>query len=141
MNRVDLIGRLVRDPELRMTNNGIAVTSFRLAVDREFTDQNGQHGADFIDIVCWRKQAENVNKYMTKGRRLAVSGRLQTRNYESQDGQKRTAVEVVADHVEFIDWGTGNQATGGTHNSTGSGSETDPSSYGADVGADNDLPF
>jgi single-strand DNA-binding protein len=137
MNRVDLIGRLVRDPELRMTNNGIAVTSFRLAVDREFSDQNGQRGADFIDIVCWRKQAENVSKYMKKGLRVAVSGRLQTRNYETQDGQKRTAVEVVADHVEFIDWGGGASQDAGRE----AGVTNNPSDFGQDVGSDNDLPF
>ncbi|NLB18980.1 MAG: single-stranded DNA-binding protein, partial [Syntrophomonadaceae bacterium] len=103
LNRVILIGRLTRDPELRYTGNGIAVCSFSLAVNRPYASQGGERQADFIDIVAWRGLAENVANYMTKGRLVAVEGRLQVRSYENQEGQKRKAVEVVADSVKFLE--------------------------------------
>ena len=103
LNRVVLIGRLTRDPELRYTStNGIAVATFTLAVDRRFT-QGQQREADFIHIVTWRAQAENCAKYLGKGSLVAVEGRLQIRSYEDRDGQRRTAAEVVADSVQFLD--------------------------------------
>jgi single-strand DNA-binding protein len=103
LNRVVLIGRLTRDPELRYTStNGIAVATFTLAVARRFT-QGQQREADFIPIVTWRAQAENCAKYLGKGRLVAVEGRLQIRSYEDRDGQRRTAAEVVADSVQFLD--------------------------------------
>ena len=103
LNRVILIGRLTRDPELRILPNGIPVASFTLAVDRPFTNQQGERETDFIDIVVWRKQAETVSNHLTKGRLVAVEGRLQVRTYETQDGQKRKVAEVVADTVRFLD--------------------------------------
>ncbi|NLU50450.1 MAG: single-stranded DNA-binding protein [Syntrophomonadaceae bacterium] len=105
LNRVILIGRLTRDPEMRYTPNGIAVSRFTLAVNRPFTNQMGERDADFIDIVTWRQLAETCANYLGKGRLVAVEGRLQARTYEAQDGQKRKVVEVVADTVKFLDKG------------------------------------
>ena len=102
MNKVILIGRLTRDPELRYTSSNIATASFSLAVDRNFTNQNGEREADFINIVVWRKQAENCKNYLTKGSQVAIDGRIQTRSYDGQDGQKRYVTEVVADNVQFL---------------------------------------
>lgn len=103
LNRIILIGRLVADPQLRYTQNGVAVTSFTLAVDRPFTSQNGEREADFIDIVTWRKQAEVCANHLNKGRLVAVEGRLQIRSYDDQNGIRRKAAEVVADQVRFLD--------------------------------------
>ena len=102
MNKAILIGRLTRDPEMRTTSSGIATTTFSIAVNRNFTNQNGEREADFINIVTWRKQAENVAKYCTKGSQVAVDGRIQTRTYDAQDGTKRYVTEVVADNVTFL---------------------------------------
>lgn len=114
MNKVFLIGRLTRDPELRYTSSNIATASFSLAVDRNFTNQNGEREADFINIVVWRKQAENVKNYLTKGSQVAIDGRIQTRSYDGQDGQKRYVTEVVADNVQFL--GTRSNNNGGESN-------------------------
>lgn len=103
LNTIVLIGRLTRDPELRYTPSGTAVCSFSLAVDRPFTNQQGERETDFIDIVVWRREAENVAQHLTKGRMAAVQGRLQIRSYETQDGQKRRVAEVIADTVRFLD--------------------------------------
>ena len=102
MNKVILIGRLTRDPELRTISNGTATTSFSLAVNRNFTNQNGEREADFINCVAWRRQAENIAKYCVKGTQVAVEGRIQTRSYDAQDGTKRYVTEVVADNVTFL---------------------------------------
>ena len=99
LNRVILIGRLTRDPELRYTPQGTAVCSFSLAVNRKFNREE----TDFIDIVAWRGLAENCASYLSKGRLAAVEGRIQVRTYENQEGQKRKAVEVVADDVRFLE--------------------------------------
>lgn len=103
MNKVFLIGRLVRDPELRYTSSNIPVASFSLAVNRNFTNQNGEREADFINIVVWRKQAENCKNYINQGSQVAIDGRLQTRSYDDQNGQKRYVTEVIADNVQFLD--------------------------------------
>ena len=102
MNKVFLIGRLTRDPELRYTGNNTAVASFALAVQRNFANQQGEREADFFNITVWRKQAENVKNYLTQGSQVAIEGRLQTRSYDDANGQKRYVTEVVADNVEFI---------------------------------------
>ena len=102
MNKVFLIGRLTRDPELRYTGNNTAVASFSIAVNRNFTNQSGEREADFINIVVWRKQAENVKNYLTQGSQVAIDGRIQTRSYDDQDGKKRYVTEVIADNVEFL---------------------------------------
>lgn len=101
INRVVLMGRLVADPELKTTNTGISVTSFRIAVDRSYVKAGEERKADFLDVVAWRQTAEFVCRNFSKGALIAVDGQLQSRNYETKDGQKRTAVEVVADNVSF----------------------------------------
>ena len=104
LNRIILMGRLTRDPELRYTQSGTAVASFSLAVDRDFTDKStGQRDTDFIYIVAWRNTAEFVSKYFSKGRVAVVEGRLQIRDWQDRDGNKRRSAEVVADHVYFAD--------------------------------------
>lgn len=103
LNKIFLQGRLVSDPELRNTNNGTAVASFRLAVDRDYKNQNGEKDVDFINIVAWRGSAEFVSRYFTKGRMALVEGRLQMRGYTDRDGNKRIAAEVVASNIYFGD--------------------------------------
>lgn len=103
LNRIILIGRLTRDPELRYTQSGVAVASFTLAVNRNFKNAQGENEADFIDIVVWRGQAEHCANYLGKGRLVALEGRLQVRTYETQEGQKRKVAEVVADSVKFLE--------------------------------------
>jgi len=109
MNRVDLVGRLTRDPELRHTTSGRAVCQINLAISRTFTNQNGEREADFINVVVWDKQAENVSKYVTKGRLVSVEGRLQSRSYDDKDGKKVYVTEVVASSVQFLSAGGNNQ--------------------------------
>lgn len=155
MNRIVLVGRLTADPELRYTQSGIAVGRFTLAVDRPFANQQGDRDTDFIDIVVWRKQAENCANYLQKGAMAAVDGRLQIRSYETQDGQKRRATEVVADRVEFLErprrgpGGAGDQspsvgdaAGSRTRSAQGQGSSADNQSdeFEDDLDLDN-LPF
>jgi single-strand DNA-binding protein len=103
LNSVILIGRLTKDPDLRYTPSGQAVTTFSLAVDRGYQNQQGQKETDFINIVTWAKQAENVAQYCKKGRLVAVEGRIQTRNYENNEGKKVYVTEVVADNVKFLE--------------------------------------
>jgi len=110
MNVVVLIGRLARDPELRFTPSGVAVASFTLAVDRPFTNQQGERDTDFIDIVAWRKLAETVAEHLQKGRLVAVEGRLQIRSYEDREGIRRRSSEVVANDVRFLDWPGSNRS-------------------------------
>lgn len=102
INRVVLIGRLTRDPELRRTAQGDAVTSFTLAVNRSFTNADGQQQADFINCVVWKKTAENVERYCSKGSLVGVEGRLQSRTYENNQGQTVFVTEVVCNSVQFI---------------------------------------
>lgn len=101
INRVILMGRLCGNPELKHTNSGAAVSSFRIAVDRGYVKQGEERKADFFDIVCWRQTAEFVCKFFRKGSLIAVDGQLQSRNYQTKDGQNRTAIEVMADQVSF----------------------------------------
>lgn len=103
LNQVVLLGRLTASPELRHTQSGVAVTTFRLAVDRDFKDKDGEKKADFLPVVCWRGTAEFVARYFSKGRLVAVCGRLQVREYTDKDGNKRSITEIVADNVYFGD--------------------------------------
>jgi single-strand DNA-binding protein len=103
MNRVVLVGRLTKEPEMRFTPNGVAVTTFTLAVNRPFQNANGEKETDFINIVVWRKQAENAANFLKKGSLAGVDGRIQTRNYEGQDGKRVYVTEVVAESVQFLD--------------------------------------
>lgn len=101
LNRTILVGRLTRDPELRTTQSGVNVASFTLAVNRTFTNAQGEREADFINIIVFKKQAENVNKYLSKVSLTGVDGRLQTRNYENKEGQRVYVTEVIADSIQF----------------------------------------
>ena len=103
INRVVLVGRMTRDPELRRTPQGDAVTSFTLAVNRNYTSRDGQQQADFINCVVWRKPAENVERYCSKGSLVGVEGRIQTRSYDNSQGQKVYVVEVICDSVQFLE--------------------------------------
>ena len=121
LNHITIMGRLTRDPELRRTQSGTAVTSFSLAVDRDFKDKNtGEKTTDFIDCVAWRGTAEFVSRYFSKGRMAVVDGRLEIRDYTDRDGNKRRAAEVVAESVYFGDSNNGNRgADNGYNNQSG----------------------
>ena len=123
MNRVDLVGRLTRDPELRHTTSGRAVCQLNLAINRTFTNQNGEREADFINVVVWDKQAENVSKYVTKGRLVSVEGRLQSRSYDDKDGKKVYVTEVIANSVQFL-------SAGGSNNQPSAVAESNPFDFG-----------
>ena len=139
LNRVILMGRLVSDPELKTTASGISVTSFRIAVDRNYVKQGEERKADFIDIVCWRQQAEFVCRYFGKGAMIAVDGQLQSRTYQAKDGTNRYVTEVVAENVSFTgerrdNSGFGGQSYGGQNygnQSYGSQSYGSQQPYGA----------
>lgn len=127
LNRVILIGRLTRDPELRYTPAGVAVTQFTIAVDRPFTSQGGEREADFIPVVTWRQLAETCANYLRKGRLTAVEGRIQVRNYENNEGKRVYVTEVIADNVRFLE--SPNREGGG-----GSGREESSSNGGGNSG-------
>jgi len=132
MNRVFLIGNLVRAPELRYTPSGTAVADLRLAVNRDFTTQTGEKRQEtsFLTVVVWGKQAEASGEYLDKGSPVLVEGRLQTRDWETKDGQKRNAVEVVAERIQFLGRGKGAAAPVGA-----------PEAGGAMAEADDEVPF
>ena len=115
LNHIVLMGRLTRDPELRRTGSGVAVASFTLAVDRDYAAQGAEKETDFVDIVAWRNTAEFVSKYFAKGRMAVVTGRLQIRNWQDKEGNKRRSAKVVADNVYFGDSKRDN-ADGGSFN-------------------------
>ena len=148
MNKVILIGRLTKDPELRYTQSGTAVAGFTLAVDRRFANQNGEREADFVNCVAWNKAAEFVAQYFYKGKQMALEGRLQVRSYDGNDGQKRWVTEVVAEQIEFVGSkndgsNNSNGRNGNTNSSSGSSSGNNPyAGLGQEVMFDdNDLPF
>ena len=103
MNKVQLVGRLTKDPEIKLTTNQVKFCTFTLAVDRRFKDANGQRQADFISCVAWKQTAEFIQKYFGKGSRIGICGSIQTRNYETDDGKKVFITEVVADEAEFVE--------------------------------------
>ena len=109
INRVILVGRLTKDPEYRQTPSGVSVATFTLAVNRSFTNSQGEREADFINVVVFRKQAENVSKYLSKGSLAGVDGRIQSRSYENNEGRRVFVTEVVADSVHFMDSKGSNQ--------------------------------
>ena len=153
LNRIIIMGRLVRDPELRRTQNGTAVTSFTLAVDRDFKSQSGEKETDFIDVVAWRGTAEFVCNYFTKGRMAVAEGRLQIREWKDRDGNNRRTAEVVADNVYFADSKRDAESAGsysgapayGSAPSYGGGSYAqashEPSGFAEIDDQDGDLPF
>lgn len=161
MNRVVLVGRLTKDPELRYTPNGVPVATFTLAVNRSFTNQQGEREADFINCVVWRKPAENVANYLKKGSLAGVDGKVQTRNYEGQDGKRVYVTEILAEAVQFLeprnsnsgDNNQGNTNTGGNSYNSNSRKQQQNNNYtrveddpfandGKTVDiSDDDLPF
>ena len=142
LNRIVIMGRLTRDPELRRTGNGTAVAALTLAVDRDYKSQSGEKETDFIDVVTWRSTAEFVSKYFTKGRMAVVEGRLQIRDWTDKDGNKRTTAEVVADQVYFGDSkpkenGEGEPPAYGDDPLAGAGNGFDvPPGFAPDFGSD-----
>lgn len=151
MNNVSLVGRLTRDPELRSLSDGRAVVNFNLAINRTFTNATGEREADFVPVVLWNRQAENLVKYCTKGSQVAVSGRIQTRSYDHSDGTKRYVTEVVAENLTFLS--SRNDGTSNKHNTQAVGQNNNevPTSdinedpfkdFGSEVVlSDDDLPF
>ena len=146
MNRVQLIGNLTRDPETRTTGTGLTVCSFTLAVNRRMKKQDGTQETDYINVTAWRALGENCAKYLSKGKKAGVSGSIQTRTYEAQDGSKRHAFEVVADEVEFLS-PVGGSAQRGNSGSVGtsvnySGDQAATAQAATTVQAETDeLPF
>ena len=136
LNRTIIMGRLTRDPELRRTGSGIAVTSFSIAVDRDIAPQGQEKETDFFDCVAWRNTAEFIAKYFTKGRMIAVDGKLQTRSWTDKDGNKRRTVEIVADNAYFGD----SKPQGGSHGSSYGNSATG-GSYNAPAPADQNAGY
>lgn len=134
LNKIIIMGRLGKDPELRHTQNGKPVASFSLAVDRDYKDQSGNRETDWIDVVAWNNTAEYVSKYFTKGRVAVVSGRLQIRAWTDKDGNKRRNAEVVADNIYFGDSQKAQQSGGDAPG------EFVPGEF-ADLPGDGDLPF
>lgn len=149
LNKIFIMGSLTRDPELRRTQNGTAVTSFTLAVDRDFKNADGTKDTDFIDVVAWRNTAEFVSKYFSKGRMIVVSGSLQSRKWQDRNGQNRISWEVIADNVYFGD--SKRDSAGDMGGSYAAPAYTAPDGgYSAPVGGptgfteiedDGDLPF
>ena len=135
LNRIIVMGRMTRDPELRRTNSGTAVASFTVAVDRDFKSQSGEKETDFIDVVAWRNTAEFASKYFSKGRMAVVEGRLQIRDWTDKDGNKRRIAEIVADSVYFGD----SKRDGG--DTVQSEPQSEPQSGFSEVEDDGDLPF
>ncbi|HHC6385795.1 TPA: single-stranded DNA-binding protein [Staphylococcus aureus] len=140
LNRTVLVGRLTKDPELRNTPNGVNVGTFTLAVNRTFTNAQGEREADFINVVVFKKQAENVKNYLSKGSLAGVDGRLQTRNYENKDGQRVFVTEVVADNVQFLEPKNNTQQQNNNYQQQG---QTQSGNNPFDNNADSieDLPF
>ena len=132
LNHIVIMGRLTRDPELRRTGSGIAVTSFTLAVDRDFAPKDGgERETDFIDCVAWRQTGEFVSKYFTKGRMAVVSGRLQIRGWTDKDGNKRRSAEIVADNVYFGDSRRDSESGNSSYGNNSYGGNNSSNSYSA----------
>ena len=133
MNKAVIVGRLTKSPELRYTQTNIASVAFTIAVNRNYKNANGEYDADFIPVVAWRGLAETLSKHLKKGARVAISGRIQTRSYDGNDGQKRYVTEVIADDATIIDWGSD---TG-----TPDGETTTAAPAGFTPVDDDDVPF
>ena len=137
LNKIFIMGRLTRDPELRHTQSGTAVASFSLAVDRDFKEQDGSRVTDFIDCVAWRSSAEFVDKYFSKGRMAVVEGRLQIRDWTDKEGGKRRSAEVIADNVYFGDSKPKEDGAPSADADFGA----PPSGFTPDFGDDSEMPF
>ena len=145
INNVVLVGRLTRDPELRFTSNGSAVATFNLAVNRNFTNQSGEREADFVNCVIWRKPAESLANYAKKGTLIGVVGRIQTRNYENQQGQKVFVTEVVCDNFQLLERRDSSESQSNNSSSQNSSSfkdTSDPFGNSSQIDINDDsLPF
>lgn len=143
MNRIILLGRLTKDPEVRYTNTGKVVCQFTLAVDRPFANQEGQREADFIPVVIWGKQAETCGNSLTKGQRALVEGRLQIRSYDGKDGNKHWITEVIADRFEFIERKSdfANRPAAPAASPASAPSAGNAGSFGPTVPFDEEIPF
>lgn len=157
LNHITIMGRLTRDPELRRTQSGVAVTSFTVAVDRDYTSDSGERGTDFIDCVSWRQGGEFVANYFRKGSMIVVDGRLQSRKWQDRDGNNRTSWEIVTDHTYFGEAKRDSSSAGSYSVPSGSygGGQSQPQQYRPATGAvdvkppefqelegdDEDLPF
>lgn len=149
LNKIFIMGRLTRDPELRRTQNGTAVAGFALAVDRDYKNADGTKETDFIEVVAWRSRAEFVSKYFTNGRMAIVEGRLQSRDWTDKDGNKRRNAEVVADNVYFGDSKKEGDSSGGSyggssggHKAAGKAVDVEPGEGEfAEIEDEEDLPF
>lgn len=142
MNRIILLGRLTRDPEVRYTQTGKVVCQFTLAVDRPFPNQEGQKEADFIPVVTWGKTAETCGNSLTKGQRALVEGRLQIRSYDAKDGSKRWVTEVIADRFEFIERKSDAANYGSNGGNRQPAAQNAPTgSFGGDTFGDEQIPF
>ena len=142
INRVILVGRLTKDPEYRQTQSGVSKATFTLAVNRTFKNKNGEREADFINVVVFRQQAENVSKYLSKGSLAGVDGRIQSRNYENNEGRRVFVTEVVADNVQFMDSKGSNQQNNQSQQQGQAPAGNNP--FANDNNAnidDDDLPF
>ncbi|MEA4922194.1 MAG: single-stranded DNA-binding protein [Eubacteriaceae bacterium] len=139
MNNVTLIGRLTRDPEVRYSNDNMAIARFSLAIDRP-PRKDGTKEADFPSIVVFGKQAESCEKYLGKGRLVGISGRIQTGSYTNKNGDKVYTTEVVANHVEFLDWGEKKESTGGSRPAAQT-QQSAPAPGGFESIDDDDIPF
>ena len=140
MNKIILIGNLTRDPETRVTGSGTSVCSFSIAVNRKYANQQGQRETDFFNISAWRQLGENCAKYLAKGRKVCVTGELQTRTYDDKNGVKRTAIDVVADDVEFLTPRQDGQGGQGGYTANAQHGEAPASSEGF-VEVNDELPF
>ena len=145
MNKVILVGRLTRDPELRYTGSNTPVATFTLAINRPFNNQNGEREADFINCVVWRKQAETIKNYVSQGSQLAVEGRIQVRNYEDQNGQRRYVTEVVVESFDFIgsrrDSNNGSNYNSSNSNNNNNNTANNYQSPFPDAPSDNKTPY
>ena len=141
LNKVFIMGRLTRDPELRRTQTGTPVASFSLAVDRDFKDKaTGERTTDFIDVVSWRNTAEFVSRYFTKGRMAVVEGRLQMRDWTDKDGNKRRSAEVIVNSIYFGDSKKDGDSSTGNYRAAGAPVDVSASDF-TDVEDDGELPF
>ncbi len=140
LNCAIIMGRLTADPELRTTSNGLSVTSFSVAVDRRFTRSGEEKQTDFINVVAWRQTADFVSKYFQKGSMIAVQGSIQTRSYEDKNGNKRTAVEIVADNVSFCG-SKAESGTGGMRAAVPAAYQNAGSEDFSELAGEDDLPF
>ena len=134
MNKVFLVGRITRDPELKYTTSNVAVVSFSVAINRTFQNAQGEYEADFINCVVWRRQAENLARFVRKGQQIGIDGRLQTRNYQTPQGETRYVTEVVCDNIQFLETKSSNEPL--------DIQEDDPFLESAmDIASEDDLPF